>query len=200
MDRCYRVTERTNSSLILTMIILSCSGFAFAGSIGRTCSKALLLSSCSVAAGKRSGVSRWLYQSPMFPLEAKSGLLSDAVDATAEIVGILVASRVVCWSIASDALTDFGASISLFCGALVALLLYLLSLSLSAKDSPSNTARTCACVYRRPGGCLPMLGEAVTVSTSDLASLMEEGRWSTTPILARRSRGRALSDTAVFAD
>lgn len=132
-----------------------------------------------------SSLPQWLRA----PVE--SGHISSLLASVSEVVGILCGAPLLCRCF--SALSPLYVSCALLLLSWCHLLVYAFTFSPLARgalnhegmsSSPTRNRRRQRC------GCLPILGEAVAVSTGDVASLMEEGHWCSTPILHPPLHGR----------
>jgi CRAL/TRIO domain len=213
--------ERASSALLTAATIVVLAILVMASATGRA------------AAGNLHGRSAFdlaecAASTPSFPswLVAllESGQFSAMLALVSETAGILFGAPLLCWSFSS--LSPLYASSALLLISWCQLLVYASTFSPLARAVLKHEGESPSHPRERPRrhrrcGCLPVLSEAVAVSTGDVASLMEEGHWCSTPILhpdRRRppagdpaqeeercsrqpsTRIRSFSDTSLFTD
>lgn len=123
--------------------------------------------------------------------------LTTFIQPLSSAAGIFIVAPLLTWSTSSHRPAPFDGTFVLFVASLLNFVLYVCSFSLNLNgshrefSSRSSTESFTGCASHR---CVPFIGEAISVSAGDMASLFQEANWSTTPLLGR-SRRRALSDT-----
>lgn len=190
--------ERTASVLLAATTIVAMASLAMASGTGRVAVRILHGRSALDFAERAAST-------PSFPswLAALmvSGQFSTMLASASEASGILFGAPLLCWCF--SILSPLYVSSALLLISWCQLLMYAFTFSPLARaalnhdgptPSPTRSRRRQRC------GCLPILSEAVVVSTGDVASLMEEGHWCSTPILHSDRRHPAGGDAAIFDD
>ena len=181
----------------MTSLIIALSCVALASILGRSSSKILhqLSVECVIRRPNQldfrcSGV-RSLF------LDGNYGRLTALLCPLSEVIGVIIASPLLSWSLTGTLAAPFDATASLFASSLLCFVLYVCSFSLHLNvkswSFTSHPGDRCTSMTRHR--CVPIIGEAVSVSAGDMASLMEEANWSATPLLGR-SRRRTWSEAS----
>jgi hypothetical protein len=188
--------DRAESVIFTTASIAIMASLAAASELGCVAAPKLPVD----CAGRTS------FQPGWFPTLFESGRLSCTLPSVAEAAGMIATAPLLCWSFSSVPPFFLSATILLLSWFL--LLLYASTFSHSLLARPETTTMVPADARGGRSCCLPLLGELVTASTGDVASLLEEGRW--TPTLRGHvpgvrsskpsNRARSFSDTSLFSD
>jgi CRAL/TRIO domain len=214
--------ERASSALLTAATILVLSTLVMASATGRAAVGSLHGRSALDLAGRAASTSSSFPSWLVALLE--SGQSTFMLALVSETAGILFGAPLLCWCFSG--LSPLYASSALLLISWCQLLVYAFTFSPAARASLKNERESPSHPRKQPRrnhrcGCLPILSEAVAVSTGDVASLMEEGHWCSTPILhpdrrrppagdpAQEDEGcsrqpstriRSFSDTSLFTD
>lgn len=150
-----------------------------------------------------------IYGSDKLLVDCESGRFTWLLRLCGQLVGIAAAAPVYCWSTSQERPAPFDASCALFVSSLVTFVLYVSSFALHLNGNGEfapHHPRESGCgasgqVNARK--CCSFVGEVLSVSVGDLASLMDEANWSRTSYSAaaacegKRERASSLDQHSV---
>lgn len=196
----FRSIPRTESVLVMTNTIIFLSCTALASMLGRS-GLAILHRIASEGFARQQqqqgyvvSPSRFaqMYGSDRLLADCESGRFTRLLRLTGELLGILLAAPLYSWSTSQERPSPFDASFAFFVASLVTFVLYVSSFALHLNVVGEFAA------HPRGNGCggeanarrcCSFVGEVVSVSAGDMASLFEEGNWSSCSLLGH-SRGK----------
>lgn len=179
-----RVTERSDSIVVMASTIILLASMAVASIIGRSaCNNLHQVASENIKRlskhSNRTFLSGWnlLIRYPI-----------------SEVAGIFIVAPVLSWSLSSHRSTPFDVTFVFILTSLINFFLYICTFSLKMNGASGELAP--AHIERCSGSrrLVPFIGDIIAVSAGDMASLFHEANWSSTPLLGH-SRSRAFSDT-----
>jgi len=191
---------RADSVLNMASTVILLATLAIASMLGRTAASILHKIACE---GYARSVSRqdvhWIesrYGPDRLVSDCRTGKLTNLVHGSGEMIGILVLAPLYAWSTVKHRPTPFDATFCFFMASFVSFAIYVSSFSLHLNvvgEFESHPARDGTFggendEARHRQKCWSIAGEALAVPVSDIASLLEEANWSSSPLLGY-SRG-----------
>jgi hypothetical protein len=177
-----------------TTIILAC--MALASMVGRSSSKILHRIAAESYVRHTKPQRNWLtnlYGMNQLLSDCETGKFTTLLNVAGEIMGIFLVAPLWTWILSSE---RFSCPCVLFVVSWLSFVLYVCSFSLHLNafgEFAPHPKDTCADASTRKW--CSFLGEVVAVSAGDMASLLEEANWTSTPLLGR-SRERTFSATS----
>lgn len=190
----YSSVERSDSVVVMTVTVTTLACLAVASILGRSASTVLHRIATEGFARKPEpfGLARY-YGVNRLAFDCESGRLTAVLGLVGELSGVFGSLPLLSWSLKSERTAPFNGTFAFFVGSVVAFALYVCSFCLHLNSVGEFAGRHSeSCRHK----CLPLIGEAVAASAGDMASLLEEANWSSTPMLGGRARRRALSDAS----